>query len=89
MYLHIGEDILVKTDDVIAILDKKLLQGSPIMNEFLEKKSDVTSHLTKNSVKSIVVTDKQVYYSPLASATLKKRSLQPSLLIDEIDVLGI
>ncbi|MFJ7752618.1 extracellular matrix regulator RemB [Peribacillus muralis] len=89
MYLHIGEDILVKTDDVIAILDKKLLQASPIMNEFLEKKSDVTSHLTKNSVKSIVVTDKQVYYSPLASATLKKRSLQPALLIDEIDVLGI
>ena len=66
MYLHIGEDILVKTDDVIAILDKKLLQASPIMSEFLEKKSDVTYHLAKNSVKSIVVTDKQVYYSPLA-----------------------
>ena len=26
MYLHIGEDILVKTDDVIAILDKKLFR---------------------------------------------------------------
>mgnify|MGYP003576480420 FL=1 len=50
MYLHIGEDILVKTDDVIAILDKKLLQASPIMSEFLEKKSDVTSHFAKNSV---------------------------------------
>ncbi|MDQ7860044.1 DUF370 domain-containing protein [Peribacillus frigoritolerans] len=88
MYLHIGEDILVKTDDVIAILDKKLLQASPIMSEFFgEKKSDVTSHLAKNSVKSIVVTDKQVYYSPLASSTLKKRSLQPSLLIDDIDIL--
>ena len=23
MYLHIGEDILVKTDDIIAILDKE------------------------------------------------------------------
>ncbi|WP_442857547.1 extracellular matrix regulator RemB [Bacillus sp. mrc49] len=49
----------------------------------------MTSHLAKNSVKSIVVTDRQVYYSPLASSTLKKRSLQPSLLIDDIDVLGI
>lgn len=47
MYLHIGEDILVKTDDVIAILDKKSLQASPIMSEFLEKKSDVTYHLAK------------------------------------------
>jgi extracellular matrix regulatory protein B len=82
MYLHIGEDILVKTDDVIAILDKKLLQSSPIMSEFLEKRIDVTYHLAKNSLKSIVVTDKKVYYSPLASATLKKRSLQPTL-IDE------
>ena len=83
MYLHIGEDILVKTDDVIAILDKKLLQASPIMSEFLEKRVDVISHLTKNSVKSIVVTEKQVYYSPLASVTLKRRSQQSPSLIDE------
>lgn len=82
MYLHIGEDVLVKTDDVIAILDKKMLQSSPIMNEFLEKKIDMTNHLAKNSVKSIVVTDQQIYYSPLASATLKKRSLQTTLIVE-------
>ena len=34
MYLHIGEDVLVKTDEVIAILDKKMLQSSPIMNSW-------------------------------------------------------
>lgn len=83
MYLHIGEDILVKTNDIIAILDKKMLQSSPIIDEFLEKKVDEISHLTKNSVKSIVVTDKQVYYSPLASVTLKRRSLQSPSLIEE------
>ncbi|MGE7604330.1 extracellular matrix regulator RemB [Peribacillus sp. NPDC097675] len=83
MYLHIGEDILVKTDDIIAILDKKMLQSSPIFDEFLEKRVDVISHLTKNSVKSIVVTEKQVYYSPLASVTLKRRSQQSPSLIDE------
>lgn len=82
MYLHIGEDVLVKTDEVIAILDKKMLQSSPIMNEFLEKKIDMTNHLAKNSVKSIVVTDQQIYYSPLASATLKKRSLQTTLIVE-------
>ncbi|PLT33221.1 extracellular matrix regulator RemB [Bacillus sp. V5-8f] len=83
MYLHIGEDILVKTDDVIAILDKQLLQSSPIMQEFLEKKQEVTVNLAKGSIKSIVVTEKNIYYSPLASGTLKKRSLQKSILIDE------
>jgi hypothetical protein len=83
MYLHIGEDILVKTDDVIAILDKQLLQSSPIMQEFLKKKEKVTLNLAKGSIKSIVITDKHVYYSPLASGTLKKRSLQKTILIDE------
>ncbi|WP_409303568.1 extracellular matrix regulator RemB [Peribacillus sp. SCS-155] len=83
MYLHIGEDILVKTDDVIAILDKQLLQSSPIFQEFLNKKEGMTTNLAKGSVKSIVVTDKHVYYSPLASGTLKKRSLQKTILIDD------
>jgi extracellular matrix regulatory protein B len=83
MYLHIGEDILVKTDDVIAILDKQLLHSSPIIQEFLDKKEDVTLNLAKGSVKSIVITEKNVYYSPLASGTLKKRSSQKTMLFDD------
>lgn len=83
MYLHIGEDILVKTDEVIAILDKNLLNSSPTMEEFLQKKAEVTQNLAKGSIKSIVITNTVVYYSPLASATLKRRSLQRTILIDE------
>ncbi|MFJ7978072.1 extracellular matrix regulator RemB [Peribacillus sp. JNUCC 23] len=83
MYLHIGEDILVKTDEVIAILDKNLLNSSPTMEEFLQKKAEVTRNLAKGSIKSIVITNTVVYYSPLASATLKRRSLQRTILIDE------
>jgi hypothetical protein len=83
MYLHIGEDILVNTDEIVAILDKKLLESSPIHAEFLQQKADITLHLAKNSVKSIVVTTKHVYYSPLASVTLKKRSQQYSIVVDE------
>ena len=48
MYLHIGENILVKTDDVIAILDKEsCFRPLQYMSEFLEKKSNVKSHLDK------------------------------------------
>ncbi|USK59890.1 extracellular matrix regulator RemB [Peribacillus asahii] len=83
MYLHIGEDILVKTDEIVTILDKKLLESSPILAEFLQQKANVTLHLAKNSIKSIVVTTKHVYYSPLASMTLKKRSQQHSIVVDE------
>ncbi|WP_419882585.1 extracellular matrix regulator RemB [Peribacillus sp. B-H-3] len=82
MYLHIGEDILVKTDDVIAILDKQILHSSVITQEFLEKKESIISNLAKGSIKSVVITDKHVFYSPLASGTLKKRSQQLSVLND-------
>lgn len=74
MYLHIGEDVLVNTDDIVAILDKKLLESSPIFTEFLQHKVNITLHLAKNSIKSIVVTNKHVYFSPLSSVTLSKRS---------------
>ena len=83
MYLHIGEDILVHTDEIVAILDKKLLDSSPILAEFLQQKADITIHLTEKSIKSIVVTTKHVYYSPLASMTLTKRSQQNLMIADE------
>ena len=81
MYLHIGDDILVHTDEIVAILDKKLLDSSPILEEFLQKKAEI--HVAKKSIKSIVVTNKHVYYSPLASVTLKKRAQQCSIAIEE------
>ena len=83
MYLHIGEDILVHTDEIVAILDKKLLDSSPILAEFLQQKADQQFDLTKKSIKSIVVTTKHVYYSSLASVTLKKRSQQQSIVVEE------
>lgn len=83
MYLHIGEDVLVKTAEIVTILDKKLLDSSPILTEFLQKKEKITFSLTKNSIKSIVVTTKYVYYSPLSSVTLTKRSQQYSLTVEK------
>ena len=83
MYLHIGDDILVHTDEIVAILDKKLLDSSPIFKEFLQQKAEMTLHLAKKSIKSIVVTTKHVYYSPLSSMTLTKRSQQNVMIADE------
>ena len=83
MYLHIGDDILVHTDEIVAILDKKLLDSSPILEEFLQQKAEITLHLAKKSIKSIVVTTKYVYYSPLASVTLKKRAQQHLIAVEE------
>ncbi|PLT29496.1 extracellular matrix regulator RemB [Peribacillus deserti] len=74
MYLHIGEDILVKTNDIIVILDRQVLKNSDIFQEFMEKRKDTALNLTKGEVKSIVVTESKVYLSPFSSSILKKRS---------------
>ncbi|WP_071461073.1 extracellular matrix regulator RemB [Bacillus massilinigeriensis] len=72
MYLHVGEDTLVRCSEIIAILDKESASSSPYLEEFLHSHEVVT--LSKAGYKSIVVTCNKVYYSPLASGTLKKRS---------------
>lgn len=84
LYVHVGEDILVRSSEIIAILDKETVNFSQDIKELLEKKSEIVVHLTKGSFKSIVVTENTIYYSPLASGTLKKRSSK--LAIQEINM---
>lgn len=74
MYLHIGEDTLVRTSEIIAILNKESAGFSDVLEEFLiHRKRDVVN-LSKKEYKSIVITKDQVYYSPLAAGTLSKRT---------------
>lgn len=79
MYLHVGEDILVKTRDIIAIIDKDSMKSSDYMEEFMSHQQDRVSNLSKGAFKSVVITFDKVYYSPFSSGTLKKRSQMLSL----------
>lgn len=79
MYLHIGEDTLVRTSEIIAILDKESTGFSEVLEEFLTRQNLDVVHLSKKQYKSIVITTDQVYYSPLAAGTLKKRSQKLSV----------
>ncbi|SEN42318.1 protein of unknown function [Mesobacillus persicus] len=74
MYLHIGEDTLVRTSEIIAILDKESTGFSDVLEEFLARRNQEIVNLSKKEYKSIVITKDQIYYSPLAAGTLKKRS---------------
>jgi extracellular matrix regulatory protein B len=76
MYIHIGEEVLVRTKDIIAILDKDSVRTSDYIQEFLQHNENNTENLSKNTFKSIVITSGKIYLSPLASTTLKKRSMQ-------------
>lgn len=72
MYVHIGEDVLVRTSEIVAILDKQSVHLGEIRSR--KEISPTSSHLADKNVKSVVITTKSVYLSSIASATLKKKS---------------
>lgn len=65
---------MVRSSDVITILDRQLLKSSSIVNEFLDVQKDRVVELSNGNTKSVVVTVDNIYFSPLSSSTLKKRS---------------
>lgn len=74
MYISIGGEVVIKSKDLIAILDHQIIHESAIMEEFIKKYTDNDMPTIKNSYKSIVITAEEVYFSPLSSSTLIKRS---------------
>lgn len=81
MYLHLGQDRLVKTSDVIGIFDMDNTTVSKHTRNFLalaEKKGRVVS-VTSDLPKTFVVCGRgkgscTVYLSQISSATLRKRT---------------
>ncbi|RHW40435.1 DUF370 domain-containing protein [Neobacillus notoginsengisoli] len=75
MYIHIGEDHMVRVKDIIAIIDKDSVAASGIRN------TGDSINLSKGPIKSVVITEKNIYFSPLSSNTLKKRSAQTGIQV--------
>ncbi|GGH80270.1 hypothetical protein JOD43_002334 [Pullulanibacillus pueri] len=76
MFINLGEDTIIRTDEVIAIFDYDLFRNDANNQQFiktsLENKefTEVGQQLTK----AVVLTNDSIYYSPFSPATLKKRS---------------
>lgn len=76
MFLHLGADVVVSLKRIVAILDLRSSKEADCTREFLaqaygkEKVFDIASGDTK----SVVLTDDEVYLSPISSLTLKKRA---------------
>ncbi|MBR6902473.1 MAG: DUF370 domain-containing protein [Clostridia bacterium] len=79
MYIHIGNNYVLRTDEIVGIFDLDNTTISARTRLFLskaEKKGNIV--LTGNELpKSFVVTNKEnkVFLSQLATATLSKRSI--------------
>ena len=85
MYLHIGQDTVVRSDDILGIFDIDSTSVSPITKEFLASAQqsgcvvNVTDDLPKSYIVCIPGKEKstersKVYISQISTSTLCKRA---------------
>ena len=74
MFLHLGADVVIPKKDVIMIIDIRT-KKSPVTSEFLQISEDEGYiKAIAEKVKSVIITTKDIYMSPISCSTLKKRS---------------
>ncbi|MCI6360297.1 MAG: DUF370 domain-containing protein [Eubacterium coprostanoligenes] len=76
MYLHIGEDTLVRDKDIIGIFDMDTSTVNKATRDYLKKaeKDKRVIYVNYDLPKCFVVTDKNVFVSPINTGTLNKRA---------------
>jgi hypothetical protein len=76
MFLHVGADVVVSLKRVVAILDLRSINGSDATRDFisLAHSDKRVTDISGGDAKSIVLTDSEVYLSPISSLTLMKRA---------------
>ena len=79
MYLHLGQDVVVRQKDIIGIFDIDTTSISKITKKYLStaEKLGRVVNVTQEIPKSFVICNDgkhtKVYISQISSATLKKR----------------
>lgn len=78
MYLHLGGDVLIKKDEIVAIIDLDMKKLSQINHVFLDKmknhKKNIKYISETGREKTLIVTMNELFFSPISSITLFKRS---------------
>ncbi|MNP54101.1 hypothetical protein D3C76_1486310 [compost metagenome] len=76
MYIHLGGEKVIRSSELVAIFDISIEKSSKISKQFVSHaiKDKNVLRIGEEEAKSIVVTESMVYYSPISSATLKKKT---------------
>ena len=85
MYLHMGQDFIVREQEIIGIFDIDTTSTGKRTREFLERAENegAVVSMSNDIPKSFIVTDfpyGTVYLSPISSAALAGRAKKPGLL---------
>lgn len=74
MFIYIGNDHVVESDAIVAILDYELIYSSKRLNEVLDRHREIDQIFgVEDEAKSIIITIDSIYYSPFSTYTLKNR----------------
>lgn len=81
MFLHIGNSRVVYLKDIIGIFNLEL-KNNQVNNQFLESSSGtkITKQEKENN-SAFVITTQKVFYSPISSLTLQKRTEKSRILL--------
>lgn len=73
--LHLGENVVIPSNKIIAILDIASLNDSLVNKEFVQTAEDegFVKTITKKVKSLIITTENIMYLSPISSVTLKAR----------------
>jgi hypothetical protein len=78
MFLHLGEDTVITDKGIIGIFDIDTSTVNKSTRDYLAKaeKTGKVIYVNYDLPKSFIVTDDNVYISPINTSTLKKRAKQ-------------
>lgn len=76
MFIHLGGDTLINSKRIIAILNVESVLGANSSKNFLKtaQEEGFIANIDQKEYTSIVITDKNIYLSPISTLTLKKRA---------------
>lgn len=77
MFLHLGGDVIIPKEEIIAIIDLQASMKLENNRDYLsnaENEEHINKITDKAKAKSLIITTSRLYFSPISSVTLKKRS---------------
>ena len=80
MYVHIGKDVVINSDNIISILDIEALEKKKNLEEVLQnlKISDNIIDVSEGNKKSLIILEKNDkifgYITNISSSTIAKRA---------------
>jgi len=77
LYIHLGGDVLIKKNKIVAIIDLETVTEGKMNDNFINniKNNQKMKVISENGKeKTLIITVKEHYLSPISSVTLFKRS---------------